>query len=168
MQQLLLVLLLLASGQGLSDPILSVQISVQPQPLSFLGFYDSIFPVDFTVVVTNTGTADLPAGDLTLRIDPPSKDRYSSWLVVSIPTLSVGSSFQGSASWKPLEPGVHTVVVYSYSWAAGRIEQDNIRYNYTVVDLRGPEIVYGSVAGIVVAIAALLVALRRRSEECGT
>ena len=162
MQQVLLALLILASIQAPSEPVLTVQIDVQPQPLSFLGFYDSVFPLHFTVLVTNIGRENLPAGNLTLRIDPPSKDRYSSWDVVAVPELSPGASFQSTRTFRPIEPGLHTFQVYSYTWAGGQIGQDQIRYNYTVVDFRGPEIVYGSAAAIVVAIVTLSVTVYLR------
>jgi len=162
MQQVLLVLLILGSIQAPSEPALTVQIDVQPQPLSFLGFYDSVFPLHFTVLVTNIGRENLPAGNLTLRIDPPSKDRYSSWDVVAVPELSPGASFQSTRTFRPIEPGLHTFQVYSYTWAGGQIGQDQIRYNYTIVDFRGPEIVYGSAAAIVVAIITLSVTVYLR------
>ena len=162
MHVLLLILLILAGPSQAAGPVLTVQIEAQPQLVTFLGFYDTVFPLDLTVLVTNTGSAELPPGNLSLRVDPPSKDRYSTWLVVSVPELSPGSTFKASTSFRAAEPGVHTITAYSYSWPGGQIQGNDLRYNYTVIDFRGPEIVYGSVAAIVIAIVAILAAGRKR------
>jgi hypothetical protein len=158
------------ASQTAPNPI-SVRIAIQPQPLSFLGFYDTIFPLDFVVMLSNNGEDPLPAGNLTIHIEAPST-RYSSWDVIPFSTIPPHASAQDRRTVSSAEAGVYIFHVDWYTWPTGRLDLSGTPL--TIVNLEGPEIVYGSLGGLFVAMAGLAVtimsavvsfaALRRRQQ----
>jgi hypothetical protein len=106
MLSLLVIMLVLHPGQAAVIP-LSVRIDVQPQPLSFLGFYDTVFELDFTVTVTNNLANPLPAGNLTFHIEPPSGKYWSSYFM-PFPSIAAHASATKHVTFQPAEPGLYT------------------------------------------------------------
>jgi hypothetical protein len=106
--------------------VLSITIWTKPltQPLSF-GIYDTLFPVNISILIRNLSTDDFPGGNVTGTIAPPSgSNRYYFPLHYFVPKLAPGDSRLYEYGFKPPEPGVYTVhfdaistrLYYNPSW----------------------------------------------------
>lgn len=159
MKALVAMVIILVLWPSQTTPQISAHIDVQPQPTGLLGFYDTIFPLGFKVTITNSQESPLPAGNLTIHVDAPS-GKYASWYTIPFQEIAPHASASVQETLQPVEAGVYTFHVDYYDSPAGRIELGGTPL--TVVALLGPEIVYGSIAGLAVAIMAVLVAVKRR------
>ena len=152
----LIVSLLLSQAQPAADLKLSVRFSMEPQPSTFLGFYDTLFSASFAVNVTNIGKLEFPGGKLEVHVEPPS-GKYIVPITISIPRLMPKKSFVERYTFQPQESGVYTIMV-PLQWLEmpnGRIPaSDIIEGGFLVQDFKGPEIVY-TILGLVIAILGL-------------
>jgi hypothetical protein len=88
---------------------ITIQAKSSTQPLSF-GIYDTLFPVDISILIRNLSTDDFPGGNVTGGITPPSGGRYYFPIQYSVPKLSPGeSALYEYDGFKAPESGVYTV-----------------------------------------------------------
>ena len=159
---ILVIVLALCPSQTMATPI-SVQIQIQPQLSSFLGFYDTLFPLYFAITITNNQANRMPAGNLSLHIEAPS-GKYSSWYPVPFPAIESHASATEQEKLEPKEAGLYIFHLDSYDTPAGRISL--VGLPLTVVDLRGPENIYSAASAVVsvVSLAVAIVALKKAQE----
>lgn len=93
-----------------NSPTLYVSLAVQNQPFSWLGFYDTLFPLNITINVYNEWTEKFPGGNLTGELQAPTKWGISG-LIYQIPSLDPGKSASYSLPLKPQEAGVYTFLL---------------------------------------------------------
>jgi hypothetical protein len=85
-----------------------VYTELKPQPLSFLGFYDSLFPLRVTISVVNPTSRDFPGGNVTYYLAGPSgKWQYS--LQHNVPSIPANHSYSFDAEFKLQESGVYVM-----------------------------------------------------------
>lgn len=90
-----------------NSPTLYVGLVPQPQPSSWLGFRDTLFPLNITIIVYNDWTEKFPGGNLTGDLQAPTKWGFYG-LTYQIPSLDPGKSASYSFALKPEEAGVYT------------------------------------------------------------
>jgi len=98
----------LAPEGGAETNNLYVVLTPQPQPLSWLGFYDVLFPVDITVLIYNLSNETFPGGNLTGFVKTPS----NKWILpqsFEISEIAPNQSRTFVLRFKPEEAGVYTV-----------------------------------------------------------
>jgi len=95
--------------EATTTPTLYVSLVPQPQPLSWVGFYDTLFPMSITVTVNNLSDKNFPGGNLTGFANSPSgKWSIRDWRI-SVPELPAGKSQTLFQSLPIEEAGVYTV-----------------------------------------------------------
>lgn len=165
---LLLALLFAAGTQQLApQPVLNVGFQFGSQPTSILGFYDSVFPLPFILVVNNVGAGNLPEGKLLFHVEPPSGQRYIVPYSVALPIIKPGTSFTQELTYNAIEPGLHRFIADTFD-IPGRIIQ--IQGGLNVVYLQGPEILYGSLGAVGIGVVSIVVAwaaLRQSASVAG-
>lgn len=131
---------------GQEQHVLAITIWANPptQPLSF-GIYDTLFPVNISILIRNLSTDDFPGGNVTGTVAPPSgSNRYYFPLHYSVPKLAPGDSRLYEYGFKPPEPGVYTVrfdaistrLYYNPSWTvSGGFLVVNIEAPSTLIEL---------------------------------
>jgi uncharacterized protein YoxC len=152
-----------------SLPNLNVSISFEPQPTSFLGFYDTLFPATVIVKVLNIGDTLFPGGNFTLLVLPPSQS-YSIFARGPLAPLSPSAAYSPLAlTFQPHETGQYTVQFWMDTTQYGRLSLGNLTQ-----DFRGPVsfiapalailIVWAVLASALVAFLSKLRTQRKRQE----
>jgi hypothetical protein len=100
--------------QAITAPSLYVSLVPQPQALSWLGFYDTLYPLHITINVNNTWSKTFTGGNLTGYLEAPSQ-RWSISYSYHVPNLDSGRSATFDLFFKPQEAGVYTVTLNQLS-----------------------------------------------------
>jgi hypothetical protein len=99
---------------SLADPSQVVQnqllvyTELEPQPLSFLGFYDSLFPLHIMISVNNPTSRDFPGGNVTCHLAAPS-GKWQSNRQYNVPSIPASQSYKTDAEFKVEESGVYVM-----------------------------------------------------------
>jgi hypothetical protein len=116
---LLLSALVVLSGYPVfSQEQHTLRVTIQPHPQAnqviSLGVYDTLFPVDLSVVIENPSQVDFPGGNLTGRVSTPSQ-RWQVPIQYAVPKLSPGATVQYPLTFRPQEAGLYIVSVDTIS-----------------------------------------------------
>jgi hypothetical protein len=148
---------------------LDVSLVPKPQLSSWLGFYDSIFPVEATVVVHNTADRVFPGGNLTGRVKAPS-GQWQINLFYSVSSIPQGQSQTFNLNFQPQEPGVYIVTLNQIDipLTMGTQEYWDVSGGFKAVQVESPSILLqaGEILLLSVLVVILLVIaglLRRRT-----
>jgi hypothetical protein len=96
--------------QATGAPLLYVSLVPQPQALSWLGFYDTLFPLNITITVYNAWSKTFTGGNLTGLLESPSKI-WQMGITYRVPSLDPGKWTTFYLFVRPEEAGVYTVTL---------------------------------------------------------
>lgn len=140
--------------EATTTPTLYVGLAPQPQPLSWLGFYDTLFPMSITVTVHNLSDKNFPGGNLTGFANSPSgKWSIPDWRI-SVPELPAGKSQTLSQPLLIEEAGVYTVSFTSIDLQTQQYWQ--VSGGFLVVQVEPPSTLYQSLTVILLAVIAVV------------
>jgi hypothetical protein len=97
-----------------TTPLLFVGLDPQPQALSWLGFYNTLFPLNITITVHNAWSKRFTGGNLTGSVKAPS-ERWGMGIAYQVPSLDPGNWTTFYLLLRAQEAGAYTVTLNQLS-----------------------------------------------------
>ena len=158
----------LAPKVGAQTHSLEVFITARPQPLSWLGFYDVLFPVELDVLVHNPSNETFPGGNLTGSVTAPS-GKWILPLSLKISEIAPNKTQTLFVRFKPQEAGVYTVQLDRLELPLTLQKWDRqVSYGFLPIQVEPPSTLINTLILIalilgILAIVAFALILRRKA-----
>lgn len=141
---------------GAPTGTVDVTLSPKPQPFSWLGFYDTLFPIEMTVVVYNPTDRVFPGGNLTGRVESPSGWYVS--LSYNVSTIAPREWRSYDLSFEPQESGVYMVKLDEVEVPLSMTLQEfwEVSGGFRVIQVEPPSTLLQSLTVFLIGILALV------------